>query len=151
MEIDSIFYRAKDGRIFTDPLTCEEYEKTIGILKGSIGALLLDIENHVPDRKGYVSGVVQAKDGETTKVWNYVIRCIDDQLEDFVNVKDLREEQRYVASTIEGMFNDFKDVDHDLPCQYMLLLSTRLDMNGKGGDLWTIANWNPKAWNAKEE
>ena len=151
MEIDSIFYKAKDGRIFTDPLECEQYEKTIGILKGSVAAMLQDIEEHMPERKGYVSGLVQVMDGKTSRIWNYAIHCIDDQLEDFVNVKDLREEQRYVATTIEGLFNDYKDVDHDLPCQYMLLLSPDLKLDGSKGNVWTIANWNPNAWNRKEE
>lgn len=151
MEIDTIFYKAKDGRIFTDPLECQEHEKTIGILKGSVAAMLQDIEEHMPERKGYVSGLVQVMDGKTSRIWNYAIRCIDDQLEDFVNVKDLREEQRYVATTIEGLFNDYKDVDHDLPCQYMLLLSTDLKLDCSKGNVWTIANWNPKAWSGKEK
>lgn len=151
MEIATIYYKAKDGRIFTDPLECEQYEKTIGILKGSVAAMLQDVENHIQDRNGYVHGLVQVMDGKTSRVWNYVIRCIDDHLEDFVNVKDLREEQRYVASTIEEMFNDFKEVDRDLPCQYFLLLSTNLTFDGSKGNVWTIANWNPNAWNGKEK
>lgn len=149
MEIDSIFYKAKDGRIFTDPLACEEYEKTIGIVKGSVGAMLLDVEKHMPEKKGYVAGLVQVKDGEGVKLWIYAIYCIDDRLESFVNVNNLQPEQRYVSTTVEKLFEDFKDVDHDNPCQYMLLLST--GFNARDCEMWTIANWNQKAWSVKEK
>ena len=49
MEIDTIIYKAKDGRTFTDPLKCEEYEKNLGAINGSIGELVKILEEKNPD------------------------------------------------------------------------------------------------------
>lgn len=49
MEIDTIIYKAKDGRTFTDPLKCEEYEKHLGVINGSIGELVKILEEKNPD------------------------------------------------------------------------------------------------------
>jgi len=49
MEIDTIIYKAKDGRTFTDPLKCEEYEKNLGVIPGSIGELVKILEKKNPD------------------------------------------------------------------------------------------------------
>lgn len=49
MEIDTIIYKAKDGKTFTDPLKCEEYEKHLGVISGSIGELVKILEDKNPD------------------------------------------------------------------------------------------------------
>ena len=49
MEIDTIIYKAKDGRTFTDPLKCEEYEKNLGVIPGTIGELVKILEEKNPD------------------------------------------------------------------------------------------------------
>lgn len=49
MEVATIIYKAKDGRTFTDPLKCEEYEKMLGIIPGSIGELVKILEDKNPD------------------------------------------------------------------------------------------------------
>ena len=46
MEVEKIIYKAKDGRLFYDPLECEDYEKTIGILPGSVGDLINELEKN---------------------------------------------------------------------------------------------------------
>ena len=51
MEIDTIIYKAKDGRTFTDPLKCEEYEKHLGVINGSIGELVKILEEKNPDHQ----------------------------------------------------------------------------------------------------
>ena len=49
MEVASIIYKAKDGRLFHDPLECEEYEKHLGVINGSIGELVKILEEKNPD------------------------------------------------------------------------------------------------------
>jgi hypothetical protein len=51
MEIDTIIYKAKDGRTFTDPLKCEEYEKNLGVIPGSIGELIKILEKYSPEHQ----------------------------------------------------------------------------------------------------
>lgn len=51
MEIDTIIYKAKDGRTFTDPLKCEEYEKNLGVIPGTIGELVKILEEKNPDHQ----------------------------------------------------------------------------------------------------
>ena len=51
MEIDTIIYKAKDGRTFTDPLKCEEYEKHLGVINGSIGELVKILEKYSPEHQ----------------------------------------------------------------------------------------------------
>lgn len=40
-----VLYRAKDGRVFNDAMECEKYERTIGIVPGSIGHLVSMLED----------------------------------------------------------------------------------------------------------
>lgn len=49
MEVATIIYKAKDGRTFTDPLKCEEYEKNLGVIPGTIGELVKILEEKNPD------------------------------------------------------------------------------------------------------
>ena len=51
MEIETIIYKAKDGRTFTDPLKCEEYEKNLGVIPGTIGELVKILEGKNPDHQ----------------------------------------------------------------------------------------------------
>lgn len=149
MEIDSIFYKAKDGRIFTDPLECEQYEKTIGIVSGSIADMLRHVKENADDAK-YVSGAVYYRWPDGSKTFHKIITmCIDDKLESFVNVKDLREEQRYVAMTMEDFLAYYSKEDmRDFPCQYLLSFSD--DLSGRIAAV--LANGiNREVWKPKED
>ena len=146
MEIDSIFYKAKDGRIFTDPLKCEEYEKTIGILPGSVGDLIRELEKLNPAE--YIDAIVmiKASDGNIS----FFIRgtvCLDDWLESYVNVNNLRESQRYMYDTVGNFAKRLKQLNKDDMCQYMVIHADNLQMSKAG----IMANFNKLAWNKKEE
>jgi hypothetical protein len=143
MEIERIIYKAKDGRIFYDPLECEDYEKTIGILDGSVGDLINIIEKSCKEEQ-YVSGIILVKGNDgISHIFVYYTGCIDEKLEDYVNVEDLTEEQRYESATIGMILNRLKQLDKDLPCQYMIAYSDHLNMYSPG----MMANYNAKAWN----
>lgn len=142
MEIDTIYYKAKDGRLFTDPLKCEEYEKTIGILPGSVGALIVELEK-IGNPKSYIDGIIYVKhpDGKKTIFTPYTI-CVDDQLESFVNIKDLTQEQRYQYTTIGRLIEFFRQLNKDSQCQYMIVWSDDIDFNKPS----IMANHNKDVW-----
>ena len=142
MEVDRIIYKAKDGRLFNDPLECEDYEKTIGILQGSVGYLINELEKN--DRpKCYMFGIVlvREKDGSSTIYTRYTAN-LDDKLEDYVNVSNLTEEQRYESFTIGDFLKLLKNLDKDLMCQWMIVFSDNIDLSAPG----IMANYNEQAW-----
>lgn len=149
MEIATIYYRAKDGRLFTDPLKCEEYEKGLGIIPGSIADMVQHVRKNAGGMK-YMSGAVffRRPDGKST-FHEISTACIDDRLESFVNVKDLQKEQRYVEFTVEEFFAYYDTEEkRDFPCQYLLSLSKEIEMNS----IRIMSNGNnPDLWEKKEE
>ena len=149
MEVESIIYRAKDGKLFFDPLQCEEYEKTIGILPGTVGALIADLEKLEPSN--YIHGIVlvREKDGEkdVSAVYARTTVCCDSLLEDYVNVANLTKEQRYIKFTVGNFINELKQTNKDYPCQYMLEYSNSVNMVPAG----LISNYNKDAWRSKDK
>lgn len=142
MEIEKIIYKAKDGKIFFDPIECEEYEKTIGVLPGSVGDLINIIEKSCKNEQ-YVSGIILVKGTDNSHIYVRYTGCIDHKLEDYVSVGNLTEEQRYESETIGELLNTLKQLDKDLPCQYMIVYSDHIDMRCPG----MMANYNKLAWN----
>lgn len=142
MEIDTIYYKAKDGRLFTDPLKCEDYEKTLGILPGSVADLISQMEKLIKP-ESYIFGIVFVRMPDGQK--RFYVRCtccVDDQLESFVNVKDLTWEQRYLYETAGDFMETLRRIDKDAPCQYMIVYSGNIDFNSPG----IIANHNKTIW-----
>ena len=147
MEIAEIYYKAKDGKIFTDPLECEEYEKTIGILKGSVAELIRTLENTAKP-ENYVFGIVLVRRLDYGA--NLYIRCtvcIDRKLEDYVNVENLSKEQRYEFATVSDLIQALKKEEQDLPCQYMLIWSENIDLSDAG----VLSNYNKAAWRNEKD
>ena len=139
MEAD-VIYRAKDGRTFTDPLKCEDYEKTLGILKGSVGDLINKLETFSPDC--YINGIVRVNDQGKGYVYARHTICLDHHLEDYVNPENLTVEQRYAICTIRGLIRTLRERNQDAPCQYMIIFGSDIDFK----DNKIIANWNQDAW-----
>lgn len=140
MEVASIIYKAKDGRLFHDPLECEEYEKTIGILPGSVGALIKSLEELSPT--DYIMGMVIVKEEECCCFYRRETVCCDSLLEDFVNVKELTKERRYLYETVGNFIEELKKTNKDYPCQYMLAHSSNINMKPSA----VMSNYNEKVW-----
>lgn len=149
MEVANITYRAKDGKLFLDPLECEEYEKTIGILPGSVGALIADLEKLKPTM--YIHGVVLVREKEANKdesaIYTRTTMCCDSLLEDYVNVNNLTEEQRYMSETVGCFIKELKKTNKDYPCQYMLAFSHNISMVPAG----VMSNYNISAWRSEDK
>jgi len=58
MDID-ITYTAKDGRRFSDPYECEEYEKRLGTEPGTVGRARIDLGEL--GEKMYVFGILKVR------------------------------------------------------------------------------------------
>ena len=145
MEVASIIYRAKDGRLFHDPLECEEYEKTIGILPGTVGALIKNLEEL--SLTDYIMGLVVVKEEECCCFYRRETVCCDSLLEDFVNVKELTKEQRYLYETVGDFIEELKKTNKDYPCQYMLAHSSNINMRPSA----VMSNYNEKVWKKDKE
>ena len=141
MEIDRIIYKAKDGRIFFDPIECEEYEKTIGVLPGSVGDFLNELDKNTNDAD-YIFGIVKMMDGDKGIIYMRCTVCVDRLLEDYVNVENLTEEKRYFVSTAGELKNTLKQVNKDLPCQYFIVFSSDMNFKVSGA----MSNHNNAAW-----
>ena len=139
MEVASIIYKAKDGKIFFDPLQCEEYEKTIGILPGTVGALIAELEKLEPTK--YVFGLVLVN-AECPTIYSRCTVCCDNLLEDYVNPNNLTEKQRYISETVGNFIEELKKTNKDYPCQYMLMHSHSIRMFPSA----LMANYNKSAW-----
>ena len=147
MEVAEIYYKAKDGKIFTDPLQCEEYEKTIGILDGSVGYLIHTLEK-MAKPEYYINGMVMVRRADGTGcMYGRCTRCVDDVLEDYVNVENLSKDKRYITTTVEELIQTLKQEDKDMPCQYMLIWSDNVDMQNYG----SLTNWNSAVWPKDED
>lgn len=137
-------YIAKDGKSFDDPMECQEYEKTIGILSGSVGELIHLLDKNTK-RNYYIFGVVKIRDGNKGYIYTRYTACIDYLLEDYVNVEDLPEEKRYEKATVGELADTLRKLDKDLPCQFFIIFSETVDLKCPG----CIANHNPYVWNDK--
>lgn len=145
MKVASIIYEAKDGRLFHDPLECEEYEKTIGILPGTVGALIKSLEELSPT--DYIMGMVIVKEEECCCFYRRETVCCDSLLEDFVNIKELTKEQRYLYETVGDFIEELKKTNKDYPCQYMLAHSSNINMRPSA----VMSNYNEKVWRKDKE
>ena len=135
-----INYKAKDGRTFTDPLECEEYEKTLGVIPGSVGDLIQELEKRNPN--DYIFGIVLIKGNDITNVILRATICLDGKLEDYVNLENLTEEQRYLSETIGILLRTLRKMDKDAPCQWWIVHSKDISLKGAG----MVANYNKRCW-----
>lgn len=147
MEVATIIYKAKDGRTFTDPLECEEYEKTLGILPNSVGNLVQLLEERNPN--DYIFGIVLIKENDEYSVYMRATFCVDEKLEDYVNLDELTKEQRYFIYTIRDLQNFLRKKDQDAPCQWWIVYSGDIDQRTTCG---MMSNFNRECWpsNAKD-
>lgn len=118
MDID-VVYTAKDGRRFSDPFECEEYEKRLGTEAGTVGRARIDLKELGEDR--YVFGLLKVCHEGHNYYRSYVTRCVDEKLEDYVNVSSLDVDKRWIRSTIGEVLRDMEQYSDDDPCEYEFL------------------------------
>lgn len=112
MEIDTIIYKAKDGRTFTDPLKCEEYEKMLGVIPGTIGELVKILEGRNPDHQTCLMVMWWNEEKRLTEMEPYLSAKIADNDDPMAFEKD-----RIVK--VKTAINCLKKLPQDAKAQWM--------------------------------
>lgn len=142
MEVDTIYYRAKDGKIFTDPLECENYEKKLGVIPGSV-ADIISYLNEQCKPESYLHGLVYVLEPDGSKsLYQCTTICVANKLDSFVNIENLNTDQLFIATKVKEVVEWLGRYDKDCPVHYFLCYSKNIDMSNCG----VITLNNPNVW-----
>lgn len=147
MDID-VVYKAKDGRRFSDPFECEEYEKRLGTEPGTVGRARIDLKALGEDR--YAFGLLKVRHENANYYRTYVVQCIDDKLEDYVNVSDLDVDKRWVRNTIGDVLRDMEHFNDDDICEYEFIYCDHWEFGGEH-PFCCYRSYNQKFWEESRE
>ena len=125
----NVIYTAKDGRRFNDPFECEEYEKRLGTETGRVARARIDLKALGENR--YVFGMLKVRHEGCNHYRTYVTRCVDDKLEDYVNVSELDVDKRWIMNTISDVLFDMEQFSDDDLCEYEFLYCDHWEFGGK--------------------
>jgi len=125
----NITYTARDGRKFSDPYECEEYEKRLGPEAGTVARTRIDLK--AIGEKKYVFGMLKVRHEGINNYRTYVTRCIDEKLEDYVNVSDLDVDKRWIRNTMEDVLNDMEQFADDDLCEYEFIYCDHWEFGGE--------------------
>ena len=125
----NVIYTAKDGRKFNDPYKCEEYEKRLGTETGTVALARIDLKALGENR--YVFGILKVRHNDVNHYRTYVVRCVDDKLEDYVTVSELDVDKRWIRNTVADVLRDMEQFsDNDL-CEYEFLFCDHWEFGGE--------------------
>ena len=118
-----MYYIAKDGRRFTDALECQDYEKTIGVIPGSVGDFICQLEKMPQEH--YISGavMVRTKTGKGMSFQSFVSRAMDDDTEESDPLFSEKAITTTVAQAIKAITHLY---DKDLPIQYICMVCEKV-------------------------
>jgi len=125
----NITYTAKDGRRFNDPYECEAYEKRLGTEPGTVARARIDLKEIGEDK--YVFGLLKARHEGVNHYRSYIVRCVDDKLEDYVNVSSLDVEKRWIRNTISDVLHDMEEFSDDDLCEYEFIYCRHWEFGGE--------------------
>ena len=139
----NITYTAKDGRRFNDPYECEEYEKRLGTEDGTVARARIDLK--ALGENTYVHGLLKVRHEGANYYRTYVVRCLDDKLEDYVNVSELNVDKRWIRNTMSDVLHDMEQFsDNDL-CEYEFLYCDHWEFGGEH-PFGCCSTYNPTLW-----
>ena len=122
-----MIYYAKDGTRFDDPIKCAEYERTIGVLSGSIGQLKQTLE---PYKDYYVIGLLVVWHNEHAYYHSFVTYNIESELDEYTDIEELPEEDHYMKCKVSTVIQTIdKNYDDDDLCEYSFFYSKSLRFN----------------------
>ena len=142
MEID-VIYTAKDGRRFKDPYECEEYEKRLGTEAGTVARARIDLK--ALGESSYVFGILKVRHDNVNCYRVYMVRCVDDKLEDYVTVSELDVDKRWIRDTIADVLRDMEQFSDNDPCEYEFLYCDHWEFGGKH-PFGCCRSSNPDLW-----
>lgn len=143
----NVIYTAKDGRRFNDPYECEEYEKRLGTEPGTVARARIDLKDIGENM--YVFGLLKVRHDGCNYYRTYVTRCVDDKLEDYVNVSELDVDKRWIRNTISDVLRDMEQYSDDDLCEYELLYCEHWEFNKH--TFGCCRTHNPKLWEEMEK
>lgn len=146
MKIETI-YIAKDGTRFADPLICQDYEKNLAKIPGTVGCTKLELKALGEDK--YVTGMLKVKSEEKgLQFHHFVTVCLDHILEHYVNINDLSEDQRWKVSTVKNILKILDQYEETDDCEYEFVYSDNKYFKKSG----CTRSYNQAFWNrAKNE
>ena len=115
----NVIYTAKDGMKFNDPYECEEYEKRLGTEPGTVARARIDLKD-IGEQK-YVFGMLKVRHEGSNHYRTYVTRCVDEKLEDYVNVSELDVDKRWIRYTVSDVLHHIERYDDNALCEYEFL------------------------------
>ena len=125
MEID-IIYKAKDGTEFSDPLICEEYEKSLDTLPGTLGYFLRQLDQF--EESDLFTGTMMYKEKDKQVTFYMSVNMdFSDIYEGEIVTQAMKEAQRRATSTVAGVRRHFNGIDLSTPCGGTFVVSKRSD------------------------
>ncbi len=147
MDIE-VVYTAKDGKQFSDPFKCEEYENRLGTELGTVARARIDLKE-IGENK-YVHGLLKVRHENISYYRTYMVRCVDDKLEDYVTVSELDVDKRWIRNTIADALRDMEQFSDDDLCEYEFLYCDHWEFGGEH-PFGCCRTHNPKLWDEMEK
>ena len=140
-------YVAKDGRIFDDPLKCQDYEDHLmGVIPGSVAALIQSL-NEIPKERFCTCMFYIRQDSGKTLFFRAAVD-LEPRLSPYVNVNDLEEDKRCILYTIGKLVKDLGQFDKDAPVCGMMVIADNINFKG---DISVMQTTNKDCWDNKSE
>ena len=144
----NVIYTAKDGRRFSDPFECEEYEKRLGTRPGTVARARIDLKELGEDK--YVFGMQKVRHDDVNHYRTYVTRSVDEKLEDYVNVSELDVDKRWIRNTMSDVLRDMEQFSGDDLCDYEFLYCDHWEFGGEH-PFGCCRTYNPTLWEEMEK
>ena len=144
----NVIYTAKDGRRFSDPFECEEYEKRLGTRPGTVARARIDLKELGEDK--YVFGMLKVRHDDVNHYRTYVTRSVDEKLEDYVNVSELDVDKRWIRNTMSDVLRDMEQFGGDDLCEYEFLYCDHWEFGGEH-PFGCCRTYNPTLWEEMEK
>ena len=144
----NVIYTAKDGRRFSDPFECEEYEKRLGTRPGTVARARIDLKELGEDK--YVFGMLKVRHDDVNHYRTYVTRSVDEKLEDYVNVSELDVDKRWIRNTISDVLRNMEHFSDDDLCEYEFIYCDHWEFGGEHA-FGCCRTHNQKLWEEMEK
>lgn len=141
-------YIANDGTRFSDPLLCQDYENNLKLRPGTVLRAKHDLSKLDPDY--FIHGTLKVFHNSKSNYYLFATRCIDSELENYVNPEFLDEDKRYVSQRLSEVLTVLDRYDDEDECEYDILYADNRQFNNffntktHNPDFWKLVNMNQK-------
>lgn len=140
-------YVAEDGKLFDDPLKCQDYEAhQMGVIPGSVAALIQSLKK-IPKEK-FCTCLFYIRQSSGKTLFFRAAFDLEPHLAPFVNVDDLEEDKRCIIYTIDKLIKDLAQFDKDAPVCGMMVVADDIKFTG---DISVMQTTNQDCWDKQSE